>query len=234
MIKRIRLATFRRGATDAAWADAVAATCRAPAAARPNRLTVAIARPDLTPEPRHDGFGLEWFTDADHVARFEDWLTTSAGREVLDALDRVLDLSSSPIVVADEVVGRGAEWLEQRWVTGGPRLKHVAIARRADGLTAAEFSERWRGRAGVVRAAGTGALVAIPDQARGQAYVQNHPRPLGEGDGEWAYDAINEVYFDRVDDLVARIDWFDHHLADADEDLVGANWFVAATEQVLA
>jgi hypothetical protein len=231
VIKRIRFATFHPGVTDEAWIDAVARAAQAPTTARPARLTASIVRRDLVAAPRHDGIALEWFTDDEHLARYEDWLA-----DATDAIpvDQLVDEGSSPVVVADEVVARGADWLAARWQVGGPRLKHLALARRADGLTPAQFSERWRGRAGVVRAAGSAALVAIPDRARGQAYVQNHPRPRAEGDGEWAYDAVNEVYFDRLDDLVGRIAWFDDRVGGADEDLVGANWFVAATEQVLA
>src|SRR5262249_39219187 len=162
--------------------------------------------------------------DDAHLTRYERWLAGPDGMASTERLEQVLDRSASPVVVADEVVGRGADWLNQRWRDGGVRLKHLALARRADGLSVEEFSGRWRRRAGVVRAAGTGALVAIPDAARGEAYVQNHPRSRTAGD--WAYDACNEVWFDRVEDLRARIDWFERNLRDADEDLVGANWFV--------
>jgi hypothetical protein len=38
-------------------------------------------------------------------------------------------------VVASERVARGADWLDRRWQEGGPKLKQLAIATRADGLT---------------------------------------------------------------------------------------------------
>jgi hypothetical protein len=103
------------------------------------------------------------------------------------------------------------------------REEQLAIATRADGLTLAQFLERWRGRAGTVGAA------PIPDAFRGRAYVQNHP--LLGGDREWAYDAINEVYFDDAESLLARIAYFERELAaGAESGLVRANWFLAVSE----
>ena len=71
----------------------------------------------------------------------------------------------------------------------------------------------------------------IPEDARGLAYVQNHPRPRPEG--EWAYDALNEVYFDDLDSLRTRIEWFREHLLDQEDDLVRENWFIVAREEVV-
>src|SRR5262249_54026217 len=121
-----------------------------------------------------------------------------------------------------EHVLRGQEWLQQRWREGGEKLKHMAIARRADGLTPAQFSDRWKSRAGKV------GQVAIPEPARGLAYVQNHPVPVG--DGPWAYDALNEVYFDDLEGVRTRMAFFAD--SPSEDDLVGANWFVVAREEV--
>lgn len=98
-------------------------------------------------------------------------------------------------LLAEESVLRGSRWLSRRWETGGERLKHMALAVRAGGLTRAEFSRRWRAHAGT--AGGT----PIPDPARGLAYVQNH---VVSGD----LDAVNEVWFDDLDGLRARVAWF--------------------------
>jgi hypothetical protein len=52
--------------------------------------------------------------------------------------------------------------------------------------------------------------------------VQNHP--LVTGGREWAYDAINEVYFDDADSLLARIAHLGRELTGgAENDLVRAN-----------
>lgn len=104
-------------------------------------------------------------------------------------------------VVARESVLRGAGWLEQRWRDGAAVYKHMAIATRAAGLTREEFSRRWRAHAG------TAGATVIPDQVRGQAYVQNH---VLRGD----CDAVNEVYFDDLPGLRARAAWFEGQPAD--------------------
>ena len=122
-------------------------------------------------------------------------------------------------VIAREQVMRGAAWLDARWREGGPKLKHMAFARRADGLTQAEFAERWRAHAGTVGS------ITIPDDVRGQAYVQNHPVP-----GEWAYDAVTEVWFDDVEGLRKRVEFF----RDAPRDeLFGEHWFLAVREELV-
>jgi hypothetical protein len=108
----------------------------------------------------------------------------------------------------------------------------MAVALRAEGLTQAEFSERWQARAGQVRRAGDTAVTAIPDEARGLAYAQNHPRPRPSG--EWAYDAVNEVWFDDLDSLQRRVEWFRENLRDgAEDDLVRVNWFLVVREEVV-
>ncbi|MBO0727975.1 MAG: hypothetical protein J2P57_01875 [Acidimicrobiaceae bacterium] len=236
MLKRIRFATRRSDlAGDGfanAWREAARVATDAPPEVRPTRVTVSVALPAITPDPKHDGIGLEWFLDADHLARYEAWAEGPGAPAVDDALGRALDVAASPVLVADEVVMRGGTWLEQRWQQGGDKLKHMAIAHRAHGLTPAQFSERWKSRAGVVQVPGQANAVTIPDRARGLAYVQNHQqiRP----DHEWAYDAFNEVYFDDEDSLRQRVDWFKETVGGlTEQDLVSEGWFVAAREEVL-
>src|SRR5260221_309289 len=105
-----------------------------------------------------------------------------------------------------------------------PKLKQLAIANRAAGLTLPQFLDLWRSRAGRVGA------VPIPEAFRGLAYVQNHPQ--AEPGRDWAYDAINEVYFEEIDDLLARIAYFERELSGpSEDDLVSANWFLAVREE---
>ncbi len=226
MIKRIRFATRKADVTPevfaAAWRDAVAAAVEAPADVRPLRVVVCTAMPEVTPDPKHDGIGLEWFTDAGHVERYESWVGAS---KVSDLLDQAVDVTRSPTVLADEHVRRGGDWLDQRWRDGGEKLKHMAIARRAQGLTLTEFFQLWQTRAGKV---GT---VVIPDEARGLAYIQNWPQ---DGAVEWEYDALNEVYFDDLNGLRTRIAYFAETLGDqTEDDLVRESWFLAAREELL-
>jgi hypothetical protein len=227
LIKRIRLATAKRGLGReefaGGWREAVAAAASAPERARPARLTVSVALPEITADQRHDGVSLEWFSDREHLGRFEAWLGTPAGRAVRELRSEVVEFDASPVVVTSEHVAHGADWLDRRWREGGPKLKQLAIATRADGLTLPQFLERWRGRTGPVGAG------PIPDAYRGLASVQNHP--LVEPGRDWAYDAINEVYLDDVDSLLARIAYLERELAGgADNDLVRATWFLAVSE----
>jgi hypothetical protein len=227
VIKRIRLMshTVADERCPAAWRAAATAALSAPADVRPVRAAACTALPDIFPDPRFDAIGLEWFADAAHLARFASWLASPQGAAVSEALSGA-EPGTGPVIVAREHALRGADWLERRWREGGARLKHMAIARRAAGLTAAEFSDRWRSRAGRV---GT---VPIPERARGRAYVQNHPLP-GAG-ADWAYDAVNEVYFDDLAGLRTRIAWFAEHFDGVGEDdLVGESWFVAVREEPL-
>jgi EthD domain-containing protein len=225
MIKRITFATA--GGNDRAglresWPAIVAAVLDAPGAARPVRVASCVALPDVIPDPAHDAIGLEWFADADHLRRFEDWLAAAG-----PAPAGLFEPSATAVVVAQEHVLRGSDWLEQRWTTGGPCLKHMAVARRAAGLTPAEFSQRWQNHAGRV---GT---TPIPDVAKGCAYAQNHPLPRPNGD--WLYDAINEVWFDDLEALRTRIQWMTDALSTStdDDDLIGESSFIAVREQVL-
>ncbi len=228
MIKRIRLATSKSGRGheefSGLWRDAVAAAATAPEPARPIRLTVSTALRDVVANQRYDGVALEWFADEAHLLRFETWLRTPDGQLPERLLAEAVDLDASPVVVAGERVARGADWLERRWQDAGPKLKQLAIARRADGLTLPEFLDLWRSRAGTIGA------TPIPEAFRGLAYIQNHPRVMAGRD--WAYDAINEVYFDEVNSLLARIAYFERELTDrAESDLVSANWFLAVREE---
>jgi hypothetical protein len=237
MIKRVRFATRRADIEPddfaVTWlkaASAVAADC--PDGVRPLRATLCTGVPGVIDVQKHDGVDLQWFTDVDHLERFDGWQATVAIEPAADRLRRVLDGDASPVIVVDEAILRGADWLEQRWRRGGVKLKHMAIAKRADGLSPDEFSERWRSRAGTLKRSGSASAIPIPEGALGNAYVQNHP--IARGVGEWAYDAFNEVYFDELDDLRRRSDWFAESLGmGTEDDLVSQNWFLVASEEVL-
>ncbi|GGV34496.1 hypothetical protein GCM10010182_68140 [Actinomadura cremea] len=238
MIKRMRFAARRPDVPGAgfpdAWRNAVAAALDAPPGARPLRVAVCTPIPELTgADAPHDGVGIEWFADAGRLRRFEDWLGASGGGATpLGRLRGIVDVAASPVIVADESAPRGAGWLDRRWESGGARFKHMALAVRAGHLTPAEFSERWRGHAGRARPAGAAEATAIPDGVRGSAYVQNHPRPRTSG--EWAYDAVNEVYFDDLAGLRARVGWFrDTGAGRGGDDLFGRSWFLAVREEVV-
>ena len=235
MIKRIRFATRRRTVTrdafTAAWPGAVTAAVSAPADVRPTRVTVCTTLPELTgPDPKHDGVVFEWFDDPAHLGRFESWLVTQEGQSSVASDLDLVDDGASPVVVAEAHVLRGADWLDERWRDGGTRLKHLAIALRSADLSAAEFSQRWRHHAGQGAPSAGGAPVVIPEGARGLAYAQNHP--LAEG--EWAYDALTEVWFDEVEGLRTRIEWFRANPPDPANELFGRSWFLAAREDIVA
>lgn len=240
----MRFAVRRPDVPDAgfadAWRDAAAAALDAPPDARPSRVAVCTPVPGLTgADAPHDGVGIEWFADAGRLRRFEEWLGASgAGAAQLGRLHGIVDVAASPVIVADESALRGAGWLDGRWESGGARFKHMALAVRAGHLTPAEFAERWRAHAGRVRTAGSSAATAVPDAVRGCAYVQNHPRPRTpdspDGEGEWAYDAVNEVYFDDLAGLRARVEWFRATGAGrGGDDLFGRSWFLAVREEVI-
>lgn len=157
----------------------------------------------------YDAIGITWFQDLAALRRYEE-------RE------------PGAVIVADEHILRGADWLERRWLDPKPKFKHMALARRAIGLSAAEFSERWRNRPGRIGAGAAAPPVEIPAAARGHAYVQNHPIH------EAQYDAINEVYFDDIASMQSRIAFFkDHNVAQADSDLVSEARFVIVEERLL-
>jgi hypothetical protein len=151
----------------------------------------------------HDAISMEWFSGPGSVAQ---------------------PMAAEATLLASEHVLRGADWLEQRWSQPLPKYKHMALAQRARGLTATQFSERWRNRPGRVGA------VEIPAAARGHAYVQNHP--LGE---DPPYDAVNEVYFDDLASMHSRIELFAKlDVLQADADLVSATRFAIVVEHVIA
>lgn len=206
------------------WAEGRAS---APAGIRPFRITVSFGLPEVLTVQPYDAVGMEWFEDSAHLDEFESWRSgpEGAGSQLLATE------ATGPTVVAEEVVGRGADWLEQRWARGGISFKHLALARRATDLTPSQFSERWRAHGGSIGMRG-GGRAAIPFEARGAAYVQNHP--LTRVAGEWAYDAVNEVWFDDVDGLRRRVEWFAANLgAGAGSDLFGASWFLAVAEEIV-
>jgi hypothetical protein len=230
LIKRIRLVAGKSGLAHGEfsrrWRAAVAAAAAAPQPARPVRITASTALREVDPDQRYDGVALEWFTDTAHLGRFEAWLRTPDGQLTERLLSEAAEPDASPVVIADERVARGADWLEYRWRDAGPKIKQLAIARRADGLTPPQFSDLWRSRAGKIGA------VPIPGPLRGLAYIQNHPRVMAGRD--WAYDAINEVYFDDAGSLLARMAYFERELAGGGEDdLVSANWFLAVREELI-
>ncbi len=202
----------------------------APLPARPLLAALCTALPAEDPRPRHDAVSLEWFDDDAHLERFEEWRSVGAPTE--GSAGGVDGSWLSTVVVTTEVVRRGADWLHVRWRKGGPKFKHMAMARRADHLTPAEFSREWQAHAGTISRSGVAGDLVIPDDARGLAYVQDHPVPRREG--EWAYDAINEAYFDDLAGLQRRAGWFGQNVGrDAQEDLVGDRWFLCVREDVL-
>lgn len=238
MIKRIRFATRRPDVPldtfASVWRAAAAGPGAAPPDVAPVRRVVATALPEALAAPRHDGVGIEWFSDVGHLQRYEAWLQAAEADARPEGLRAVIDVEDSPVVVARELVLRGSDWLEDRWRQGGDRVKHMALARRAAGLTPEEFQERWQNRAGQLRSPTTGEVVVIPDRARGHAYVQNHPLPPGPDGVDWAYDAVNEVYFDDVEALQQRIEWLAENLGSGTEDdLVSQSWFLSVREEVV-
>jgi hypothetical protein len=197
-------------------ADDLVLTPGAPHDARPARVTVATVVPGIVDAPRHESMVTLSFTDHDHLHRYLAW--SGIGRR-------------DDVTVTDDHVVRGAEWLEQRWVRGGSAFKHVAVAHRADGLTLGEMLERWSNHGGTVQRPGESATT-IPEDVRGLAYVQQHPRV--EGDHAWPYDAITQVWFDDLEALQARADWFASGPGSGPQALFQQSWFLALREDVLS
>lgn len=187
------------------------------AAGRPSRvaLGVPLTLPELAPSS-YAAVDVQWFPDAPAALANDAWLRATAPDLVLDAAPS----AGSCRVVADEVVLRGADYLAARWRAGGDRYKMLSFGRRNPELTPEQFSARWRGEAGRLGAE------QIPDEVRGAAYVQNHPVAL---DGHvWPLDAVNEVWFDRLDLLRRRAAWL---AARQDEALrSGALGFMSPTD----
>ncbi|HEX6421602.1 MAG TPA: hypothetical protein VFZ77_24065 [Acidimicrobiales bacterium] len=159
-------------------ADRWAGALRRPGA--PTRMTLgtALTLPGLPPPP-FAAVEILWFDD--------DAGVRPGPRPEVGAV----------VVAVEEVVVRGADALAARWVDGGERFKMMSFGRRSPALTRAAFVERWRAEAG--RLGGD----RIPEDVRGVAYVQDHP--LG---ADPPLDAINEVWFERIDDLRRRAEWF--------------------------
>jgi len=219
VIKRLRFADHP------GWRDEIAVAIDAPIDARPVRVAVSTAfAPDDDERPLHRGVIEEWFEDEAHLRRVDAQTAQTAQTPQTAQTDEGLH-----VVVADAVILRGAEWLERRWLDGSPKLKHMALATRAPGLTSAEFSARWRDHAGQARTS-TG-TAAIPESVKGLAYVQNHPLAGHAA----AYDAVNEVYFDDLDALRQRIAWFrDNGIGREPDELFGTTAFLAVREEAVA
>ncbi|MBL7488249.1 EthD domain-containing protein [Frankia sp. AgB1.9] len=239
MIKLIRFGAAgparSADAFEAAWRREARRAAEAPPDARPARVTVATVLAGLSgPAERpgsgtsHDVVSFLWFPDAECLARFEAWQAatgaTAAGATATGVTAAGLVASS---VVARERVARGADWLAAHAASGGGAFKHIALSRRADGLTRAEFSRLWAEHGGVVQTSGASAV--IPEAARGQAYVQNHPDPTGD---EPAYDAVNEVYFADLAGLRGRVSWFQQNPPTGG--LFGRSEYLAVREVVVA
>ncbi len=176
------------------WAQALGARPSDP----PVRVSVAAPLTEAGfPPPPFAAVDIQWFTDRG-AALETDARLTAANPEL--RIGSSLLGGSSCSVVAEEVVMRGEDYIDLRWQTGGDRLKMMSFGKRNPRLTLEEFLERWRGQAG--RLGGE----AIPEQARGLAYIQNHPLLL-EGHA-WPFDAINEVYFDHLEHLRERQAYF--------------------------
>lgn len=223
MIKRIQLVqrTCAQGEFAAAWRAVMRTGAAAPPGVRPLRIAACTVVEDVIPDPPYDGVGLEWFADTAHLARFAAW---EGSPEAKAAGDAPYDPGSVAVVVAHEHVMRGEDWLLRRRADGAPSLKHMALARRAAGLSPAQFLDRWRNHAGSVGA------VTIPAEARGRAYVQNRPLPRAEG--EWPYDAVNEVSFDDLDGVRRRVAFFAANAGGGD-DLFGEPRFLVVREDIV-
>ncbi len=154
-------------------------------AGAPHQVTLATALhlPGL-PIPRFAAVEIVWPGDAPAGPDSDGPTRSGAGDGTVE-------------VPVDEVVVRGADALASRWAEGGERYKMMSFGRRNPALTRAEFLARWRAEAG--RLGGD----PIPGALRGLAYVQDHPH----GDDP-PFDAVNEVWFDRLDDLRRRAEWF--------------------------
>jgi hypothetical protein len=97
----------------------------------------------------------------------------------------------------------------------------MSFGRRNPALSPAEFAARWR------REAGRLGDDAIPDELRGFAYAQDHPAPGSDP----AFDAVNEVWFDRLDDLRRRAAWFAARPVPADLWSPAECWSVCLREE---
>lgn len=235
MIKRIQFFSRRAEISPAEfqtrWLHAFTQALRVDAPARAVANIVLHDVPGC--EAAHDAISMEWFDSTDPYVAMP-WEATSArhDRTDLQPFEELGDAEAYRCIIADELVLRGADWLDRRWLEAAPKFKHMALARRAHGLSAAEFSERWRNRAGQLGGGSSAPVITIPDAARGHAYVQNHPCQLVDPS---AYDAINEVYFDHLTAMRARIEFFaQHDLLKADSELISLTHFAVVREHMIS
>jgi len=167
-------------------------------AGAPSRVAVAtpLHLPGLAPAP-FAAIDVQWFDALDEAIGNDGWLA---------AVDPELCVGSQALgirscrVIAEEIVVRGPDYLEARWRKGGERYKMTSFGKRNPELTLAQFSARWRSQAGRL------GDEEIPADVRGLAYVQNHA--ILTGGREWPFDAVNEVYFERLGDLQRRRAYF--------------------------
>jgi hypothetical protein len=180
------------------WTGVLSAGPDVAAPGRPHR--VALSEPlDLPglPPPRFGAVDIQWFADTKDAQANEAWLR---GADPALCVGSALLGDGSVELIAEEFVLRGQDYYAARWAQGGERYKMMSFGRRNPALTPAEFSVRWRNQAG--RLGGDD----IPEDVRGLAYVQDHPIP--SEDREWPLDAVNEVYFERIEHLRRRAEWF--------------------------
>jgi hypothetical protein len=230
VIKRLTFARARGGRSDELeprWVGALAElSSGAPSEARPERVTALTILPKLGPaSPRHDLVVVEWFVGDEQVEANAGWASGEGRDRAAAVFDEVEP--DPTVIVAEEVVVRGADWLARHWQGSGVAYKHMALARRVPELDPAELSQRWREHAGRLDE-----TRVIPEDVRGSAYVQDHPRRRAEG--EWAYDAVNEVWFDDLEGLQRRVEWFGREASEPLEGgLFSASWFLAGREAVV-
>lgn len=219
LIKRIQFLSRRAGLLasefESRLLNAFEIVYASPVGTPPLRAVACIVAQVAAAEAPHDAIVMEWF--AGPVPSMP-----------LMAAEFIHPIATAHLL-AEEAVLRGADWLERRWTTREVKWKHMALACRASGLSAAEFSDRWRNRPGRIGGASGAPAIEIPAAAKGCAYVQNHPAGSAPH-----YDAINEVYFDDLQSLQARLDFFEtHDPARADADLVSEAKFLVVREHVI-
>jgi hypothetical protein len=161
---------------------------------RPRRVAIGapLTEAGFPPSP-YAAVDVQWFTDKDAVRRNDAWLVSAGlGTDTLP--------DGTGVFVAEELVLRGEDYLAQRWKAGGEGYKMMSTSRRNPRLTIEEFSAGWRSQAGKL------GDETIPPEAQGLAYAQNHPVPLDER--TWIVDAVNDVYFELLEHLAYRRDYF--------------------------
>ena len=195
------------------------------------RVTRCVTLPDVDGgDAQHDAISLEWFADADHLERYHVWL--EAGTDGKSRSHRrALDPDASPLLVADERVMRGADWLEQRWRAATTRSTHGR--RRSEHAGSRRPSSRSSGRAAPARSGRPGATGdRDPRSSRAAWRTCRTTRARGRR-ASGPTTRLNEVYFDDLESLRRRIEWFREHLLDQEDDLVRENWFIVAREEVV-